>query len=510
MKVNTKHPNFEYYLADWEACRDTYRGETAVKRRNKGHRYLPPTTGMWLDGMQNDQQQGWKNYRAYLTRALLAPFVQDAVDMLLGMLWHRVGTIELGPLEATWGKDRPATPNGQTLMQLWRRIHVQQLVTGRVGALIDLPGQTLAKPQPYVELYNSEKIINWDEGSVELRKNALNLVVLDESTQVRDVFEWKPVDIYRVLFLGDLRANEPAGEYRAAVVRSDDSDGLEMSPERVEQLVGGATGPNIYKRGLQEIPFVFIGSKALGAEIDDPPLLGLVRSVLALFRMDADYRQFLHMQGQDTLVTIGAEDGEVTSLGAGAHINLSNPKADAKMIGVDSKGLEEMRAAIENDRAMAAKKAGELLSDNSKARESGDALTQRVGARSASLKQIAQVAAEGLQEVLRITARWMGHGEGVVEKIIVTPNEEFAQRSIDTKSIKELVETYLLGGPITLEQIYRYQMSQGLTDVPWEDFIAAKRTEAEALSDLMPSGPTEGDEEEDDDQDEGAGGNGDE
>src|SRR6185295_10872376 len=117
--------------------------------------------------------------------------------------------------------------------------------------------------------------------------------------------------------------------------------------------------------------------------------------VLALYRMDADYRQCLHMQGQETLVTIAADDGEVSSVGAGAHINIKNPNGKAEFIGLSGAGLGEMRQAIENEMSRCAKKAGELLADQSKQVQSGEAIALSTGRKGTKLIDIALTAAEG-------------------------------------------------------------------------------------------------------------------
>jgi hypothetical protein len=476
MAVESKHPSYTLHQRDWEACRDVYHGQSAVKARDGGKRYLSPTTGQVIDGMVLPTQQGWQNYAAYRDRALLSGFFADAVDTFLGMLWHRPPVLELGPLEAFFGEDRPATSDGETLMQLLRRIHVEQMVTGRLGLLADMPAAEAARPTPYIEMYSAEAIINWDDGARELARRTLNLVVLDESGYVRGPsLEWSAQERYRLLALGDVTLNESEGLYRVAVVEQ----GGSFDPSAL-------TEPTLWGKPLTEVPFVFCGTKSTTTQVDDPPFLALAQAVIALYRMDADYRQYLHMQGQETLLTIGAAEDEVSAVGAGAHINIANPKGSGMFIGVSGAGLGEMRQALENDRATAAKKAGELLSDNSKQRESGEALAYRVGSKSASILDIAHTSAEALQRMLRLMARWMGSDPAAVETIKVIPNERFASPHLVTKDMSDLVQAYVLGAPITLESIHEYNVQHGYTTLTWEEMIAAKRSEAEQLADLLP------------------------
>jgi hypothetical protein len=493
LAVESKHPDYVTHHCDWEACRDVYEGESAVKRRDDGQRYLPPTVGMRLDwhlAAQNGQDKiGQRNYEAYRARALLSGFLTDAVDQFLGMLWHRPTTFELGMLEQYFGDDRPATSEGETLKQLLRRMHVQAFVTGRMLLMADLPAEELSNPQPYFCLYNAEKVINWDDGARQLARRTLNLVVLDESGNERSAdLDWKWTNRYRVLKLGPLATNETQGAYQVAV-----SEGGTIDEAAFQ-------APEMRQKPLDQIPAVFVNTKGTTTEVGSPPLLALARRVLALYRMDADFRQYMHVSGQDTLFTKCAEDGEVTSVGAGAHINLKNPKSDARFIGISAAALGEARAALENETTLCAKKAGEMLADNSKQRESGDALAERTGRKGASLIDIAQTCAAGLQQMLRILAKWLGASPAQQEEIKVIPNEKFGTPMFVTDDLMKLIQAYVLGAPITLQSIHEYNVAHGYTTLTWDEMVLAKRSEHEMLSDMMPMpAPKPGDEEPADD-----------
>ena len=90
------------------------------------------------------------------------------------------------------------------------------------------------------------------------------------------------------------------------------------------------------------IPFVFINSKDLSTIPDKPPLDSLARLALAIYRAEADYRQNLFMQGQDTLVRIGStfeqdDENKAVRMGAGARLDMP-VNGDAMYIGVSGKG----------------------------------------------------------------------------------------------------------------------------------------------------------------------------
>ena len=308
--------------------------------KERGTLYLPPTSGMVADGMDNAGQPGWKAYDAYRKRSSFPDVVKEAVSGNIGVMEHKPPVIELPA--ALEPMRELATLRGESLEMLLRRINEEQLITGRLGLLLDIPKiEFRDRVLPYVAVYKAEHVINWDEGRRDgITVDNLNFVSLDESQFERQSnFSWDFERKFRVLILGDAEANEPKGQgtYSAAVFRAD-SNGQFNKSELVE--------PSIRGRVLDKIPFVFINSKDVVPEPEEPPLLGLARRALTIYRGEADYRQALFMQGQDTLVVMGASGGPNGEaefrVGANATINLPI-NGNAKYIGVDSKGLPEMR-----------------------------------------------------------------------------------------------------------------------------------------------------------------------
>jgi len=454
MALDSKHPHYSLFVEDWTKLRDSYGGERSVKA--KGAEYLPPTSGMEADGL-SPGQPGHKAYQAYLKRAVFHDFVSDAVEAMIGMMHHKPPVIELPA--AMEGLREKATPGGETLEHLLRRINEQQLVTGRLGLLLDMPTTPDPKePLPYIALYTAEAITNWDEGAKgEVDLPVLNLVVLNESEYERENdFEWKFVNKYRVLVLGELSVNEKAAAYRQGLFSS--TNGALTYSE------AGLMEPSIRGKRLEQVPFVFVNTKDIVPTPDNPPLLGLANLAMAIYRGEADYRQNLFMQGQDTLVVIGGSDEEEIRTGAGAAIRVRQG-GDAKYIGVSSQGLSEQRQSLENDKLAAGNKAGQI-DTRSKQRESGDALQVRVAAQTATLNQIALTGAAALQALLRIAATWMGINP---DEVKVTPNLEFATNPFTSKELVELMTAKTLGAPLSRETIHETMVDRGMTKKDYEE-----------------------------------------
>jgi hypothetical protein len=477
MALDSRHPSYTRHTPDWELLRDSVAGERAVKERSQV--YLPATSGMVHDGMSQLNSPGYMAYAAYKTRAVYPDFVAEAVGHMLGLMHARPPKIEL-PSQLEFLRER-ASSEGENLEHLLRRVNEEQLITGRLGLLLDLPEvPTTGAPKLYLSLYRAEAIINWDVNLVETDRTVLNLVVLDESRfQRMPDLDWEWVERYRLLSLGSLASNEPTGVYGQA------------SSERDKELPTALRNPAIRGRTLNEIPFTFINTRDNLPEPDRPPLLGLARLCMTIYRGEADYRQNLFMQGQDTFVTIGApdtgEDGE--RVGAGAILNLP-ANADAKYVGVQSQGLSEQRQALETDRAMAAQRAGQLATAKSKAIESGEALQTRIASITASLNSIAISGAMGLERQLKMAARWLGADENAVR---VEPNLQFGDLAFGPRDIVELASARSMGAPLSRKSFHAVLKDRGFTRLDYDEEIAEIESEEPLLNlismgELPPSG----------------------
>ena len=461
MALSSKHPSYTKSSPDWNLMADVHEGERTIKEH--GPKYLPVTSGQNADGMSSGQP-GKAAYDAYVGRAVFPNSVKDAVEAMLGVMHHKPPVIELPA--AMEPMLESVTLFGESLELLLQRINEQQLITGRIGLLLDVADQSPVGTLPYIATYQAGTILNWDDGKVGVPlKQVLNLVILDESENVRIAnFEWEFKKKYRALILGDVITNESTGIYSTGMF-DDESAGFNAI-ELVQPSIGGKT--------LDEIPFVFINAKDIVPEPDAPPLLGLGRLALTIYRGEADYRQSLFMQGQDTLVVIGAVGGGVegeTVFRTGANASIELPAGagnDAKYIGVDSEGLKEQRAALENDYRQASEKSGQLIDSVSREKESGDALKIRVAARTATLNQIVLAGAFGLEQILKKAARWLGQDDS---KVKVHPNLDFADDSLDGKTLNEWMTAKALGAPISLRTIHDRMKERELTDLDFEEEI---------------------------------------
>lgn len=463
MSVKATHPFYNAMLEAWELGRDSFGGEDVIKAQ--GTKYLPATSGQIMDGQGvHPESIGQKSYDAYKARAIYPEIYSDAVEAAIGVMHRKPPSIEL-PAVLEEMRDN-ATLLGESLELVLRKINARQLITGRIGLLGDVRDDN-GTPRAVLLAYNELAVRNWDDSSEQGDDVDLQFVVLDESGFERsEDLSWVQVNKFRVLALvNDAGELDYTGNYAAVELEEDG------------EIIGAAfETPLLRNQKLDEIPFAFINSKDLSPSPDLPPLRGLARACLAIYRGEADYRQNLFMQGQDTLVRIGAHDDPDTPVRTGAGARIDVPiNGDAKYIGVNSQGLPEQRTALENDYQRAAQKAGQITDATSRSAESGDALRIRISAQTATLPQLAKAGAAGLEKVLKSLAKWYGADPNEVK---VTPNLDFGDAEVDGQTLLQITQSKVAGAPLSDKSIHAWAQERGLTKLSYEEEIAEINNEA--------------------------------
>jgi len=447
-QIETQHPEYVEKNPDWILIEDGHEGERKIKQRTTV--YLPTTSGQRALGLGktgNVSNEGQALYDAYITRANYPPILKDTANALVGIMNREPPVIELPT--ALEDMEKHATARGEPLTNLIRRLQLRQLLFGRTGILADVDA---SRNMPYLVDYTARQIINWDDEITEpeTAQRKTTLTVLDESRNVRDDFTWEFTNKFRVLELSD------GGQYQATI----EDDGVKLDP-----IV-----PSIQGRTLDVIPFVFINDADLTPELGDIPLIGLARLALTIYRGDADYRQALFMQGQDTLVIIGEtidpdDPDQKLIVGSGAHINIPNAEGDAKFIGTESEGIPEMRTAADNDFERASSYGLQLLSKGAGA-EAAETLKIKVAARTATLVNIAETSAAGLEAILRISAEWVGANP---DEVKVEPNTDFIDEAMPAAELLGLMNAKSRGAPLSVRSIHAQMRKGDLTALTFDE-----------------------------------------
>ncbi len=464
--VSNPHPDYLARRPDWTLMFDTNEGQRHVK--SKQGIYLPVTSGMTALGIKNAKDEGSQLYASYLTRAFFPDLVKETVRALAGILDREPANIELP--EALEDMREIATPKAESLNDLLVQIHMNQLLYGRLGLLVDVdPSRDL----PVIVQYPAPQVINWDDLTMtadpkqtddQKRKEAIRrllFVVLDETRFERDTgdrFTWNLVPRYRALSLGDSTSDVYTSQ-------------VERDGSLQEAIV-----PSIRGKTMDEIPFVFVNTTDLATKPADVPLINLANLALAIYRGEADHRSALFMSGQDTLVLIGYSMGESDEgnpgdgsakpiIGSGAYLNLPNPDADAKFIGPDSMALSEQRTSLENDYVRAGEEGVKLLSSGAGA-EAAETLRIRVAARTATLQTIAMTSASALETSLRQCAVWVGANP---DEVKVEPNLDFIDESSEVGDLVKFAQAKKAGTPLSWKSVHNWLRQNDYTEFTFDE-----------------------------------------
>lgn len=464
MSIDATHPDFDAKIDDWNQMADTYAGARAVKAARQN--YLPATKSMVLDGAYEGSDPGYSVYNGYLRRAVFPDLVKIAAHTMVGLIMKDPSTYVLP--KAMEGLLARATNEGESLEALHRRILLAQLTKGRFGLAVDVAEDV---DLPYFVGYEAESITNWDTFSSPGQVNNLSFVITrEEERSLVDGFSWDTNTVYRALILDE------QGTYATYT----EQDGNASSIVR----------PSFNGRNLDFIPFNFIGALDLVPTPGTIPLLGISNSALSIYTGEADFRQTLHMLGQDTLVVMGVapggeedDDQEETRVGANAILELPEG-GDAKYVGINGNGLTEQRQALSDDYQRAAAEGSRLLENTAAQAESGEALKVRVAAKTTTLTAVSIAAAAGLEAGLKNIARFMGIDPNEVR---VEPNTDFVQDSLPPQEVLALVQAKNEGAPLSFESIHEYLRNHDYTDLNLQEELALMAGEAEVIEAIKAS-----------------------
>lgn len=400
--VSTLHPEITQARSnEWRLMLDSAEGESAIK--HAAEKYLPKPSGF-----KAAKDSGRAMYDAYRKRSQFPEMVTPSLSAMTGIIHGKEMQITLP--DALSYLTEVATADGMSLDAFHRRITRNLLLIGRFGVLADAPE---AGGDPYLAGYIGPAIINWDE----------DFYVLDETHNARDGFKWKLVKQFRVLE----RVN---GRYVQSI-HTDENE------RRVEPTVlGGAA--------IQRIPFVVANAVDQSQNIITPPLIGIARSALAIYQLDADYRHQLFMSGQETLIAKNCEPPSFVGAGAVHKITGSEDvDVDVYYVSPSCAGIEAHKEAKREYREAAAEAGAKLHRQEQKGQESGEAKRLRFKSETATLMTVAQNSCALLEKSLRNVAMMKGLNEN---DVVVTPPSDLLDTIMSATDASALFGVWSDGG----------------------------------------------------------------
>jgi hypothetical protein len=424
---------------------DFYEGEKRVKLMKTI--YLPMTPGMILDQTSNDtirKQFAEARYDNYLSRAVFYTYFSDTVDASVGIINVEDFDEVTIPDELKYIIE-DATPFNESLHHFNSILNREQLKTGRAGILV----QPTLDGKVKLNIFKAHEILNWDyeivNGSI-----VFNFIVLRTNKVEMSGLESKIVHNYTILALDE------EGYYYEQSYTDDNLNMINI------QAPSAPLYPMLNGNKLRTIPFVFVNSTSLNPDPEKPMLLDLVYLVKHIYQNSADLQQYLFESGQNTLFAkcVGADDDDGSPrLGSGSMIVSSDKDADLKYVGIDGSSLNNMSDILENMKTNAMNMGINLISSASNS--SGKALETRVFIQSASIRTVANTAAQALTRALNVALIWMGKEPTA----IIKPNTRYSTINISIDDLEKLWNA----NKISDESIHNYLRKLGVVDVPFTE-----------------------------------------
>jgi hypothetical protein len=383
MPVNTAHVVYSSLEGQWEKCRDTSKGEDAVKAG--GVKYLP-----YLDSHKKDG--GREKYEAYKMRGVYYNAVGRTIVGLGGAVFQKAPAVTAESDVIKQSKDITLTSEPLDMFSL--HITKEYLTLGRVGILVDMALEGKEENRPYWVAYTAEEIINWRFEKID-GDQKLVMVVLKETfskPDPEDEFSVEEDTQYRVLRL-------TGGIYTQQVYKP-----RKPNSGPVTQMQEYDPGPVIIptRRGtpLSFIPF------ALPWAVNNPPLLDLVNLNLAHYRMSVDHKHGLHFTAMPTPWVSGAADtNKPLAIGSGTAWVLDKD-GKAGMLEFSGAGLGAIRQDLQDMQANMATLGARLLEPPPRYSETATSVSMRHSSDYATLKSIAQVIEQQISYALKIHSWW--------------------------------------------------------------------------------------------------------
>lgn len=442
-------------------CRDAAAGQDAIHAKNKV--YLPQ-----LSGMDNE------DYLQYLRRSLFFNAMGRTASGLTGAVMRKPVTI-VYPEGQREDLDSIGVSDESIEEMIGRTIHTQ-LVTGRVGHLVDAPASPVGEEAipddeivPFVSEYMAESILNWHEERIKGRM-MLTLVVLHERDEelVGPHHSVRVVDSFRVLKLGvdpalvqldsDLRDENgnviaQKGELTLAegFEQSDvsnpfyfqeiwkfatDEKGNEMDELILEKIIVPRMSGG---RLLDEIPFQFTGVQSDEPAPDKPPLLDLVNVNLSHYMNSADLEWGRHWTCLPTPWVAGGNPKAPPTIGSSTAWVMPDSNAKVGMLEFTGAGLGHLQTGMEHKERLMAVLGSRLLEDQKSGVEAAEAIRLRLTGDSAVLAAIAFQASASWTKILGWVWGWTNIGEPEIE---VALNNDFNPARLPAADMAILMQSF--------------------------------------------------------------------
>lgn len=465
MPINTKHPEYEIRASSWESIRDVVDGEVAVRQRIE--KYLPVPPGLLGDSARVDinvknSQLGSSRYQFYTTFAELPEIVPAAINAMQGLIHEKPPEIEL-PEKIEYLLTR-ATPDGDTLLDLWENTTREVLTAGRMTLLREIEAETdeiLFCP------YIAESLINWRLTLKCFGAKPLFVVLAESVLDVddKDPYNHVEVHLFRELAILD-------GTYVVRLWRQEgDKDPVVVKTEDVAEGKDFIV-PSFMGQEFEEIPITVINATDIGFDYGPVPALPMTKRALAIFRKTADYNRSLYIKGDPQPILWGvSRDESPDDIGGGTLWVFSSPEGRAEYLDIEGDGgVALLKGAIDDEYARFHDEQGKLRdAGDTTGPESGEAIRRKQAAKQVTLKSLVISAAAGFERAIKDLARMLAVEEAVVDTIKFSPHLDFAEPAMTGEELLKLITSKNIGAPLSEDSLHALMVKGRLTKKSFEE-----------------------------------------
>ena len=330
-----------------------------------------------------------------------------------------------------------------SLNELAIALSVEIMKTGRAGLLVDAPEEG---GKPYLSLYTAQNVINWNEGTDD------TFIVLQENNYRRnpkDKYDLTMETSYR-----ELKLNED-GIYEVVIWRKNGPAGKFESSEPIY--------PKSRKKNMTNIPFCIVSPIGLDFSVDRPPILDMVNTLAAWWRVSVDHANAIHTICVPTPYVSGDIEAEEFELTLGPDSCIVLP--DGSKLGFlefAAGGLSEVSSQLDRLMEMQAALGARLISDTGKKTmiETAEGARIRESMSTAVLGNIVASVEAALMKAVDWAAGWL---EINPEPSDIKLNKELISPTIDANMVNSLLNAVLKDN-LSFESFYRALEEAGMTD----------------------------------------------
>jgi len=451
MPVNNQHPQHRNMVNLWERCIAVAKGQDAVHAA--GELFLPKLSN-----------QESADYEKYKKRALFYNATWRTIVGLQGMIFRKPPTVVLPGTVEDMKKD--IDMSGTSLHMLCLKLVEEALKLGRVGLFVDYPDVPADATQadgadknwrPMLKMYGALSIRNW-KTSVYKSATILSMVVLEEIVSVpKDEFTDEDQVQFRVLDLVPNNEVDSVGNLlhpgklmyrvRVMVVEQDDKG------KDVDKVIS-TSYPKIRGKHIEKLPFHFIGVDNTSWDISEPPLIDLVDTNLAHYRVTADYEHGCHFTGLPTPVISGVTDEDLAdgafNIGSTTAWTFRRHEATAHYLEFTGQGLNVLKENLEGKENKMAVMGARMLEAQPSGVESANTAAIHRGGEQSMLASVAQSVSIGVTAAM---VEFCEYAEEDSKDVLVELNRDFFPIPMDSLTMTAVIAAWQ-NGAISYETMF--------------------------------------------------------